>query len=186
MPSFNITNKDYSYDSDDSYDTYDSYNSDDTNSFPLITLIIIIPCSIAILCLCHVCCDGIYRDIKNRNINRTYYSDNSSFSSYGSGGYYCEPETIEIKTHFSIKEMNRFIIKETNKDETKDFMCAICINDYSINEEIIQFECSHDYHKDCIHPWLIEKINTQKVPKCPLCNTELIVEYIDNENSMKL
>jgi hypothetical protein len=175
MPSFNITNKDYSYD------------SDDTNSFPLITLIVIIPCSIAILCLCHVCCEGIYSDIKNRNINRTYYSDNSSFSSYGSGGsYYREPATIEIKTHFSIKEMNRFIITEINKEEIKDFTCAICINDYLINEEIIKFDCSHDYHKDCIRPWLIEKINTQKVPQCPLCNAELIVEYIDNENSMKL
>ena len=169
MPSLNITNTDY------------------TNTemvFPLITLIVIIPCSIAIVFLCLFCCDGIYRDIKNRNY---YNNDNSSLSSYGSNySYYKEPVDIEIKTHFSIKDMKRFIITETNKEEIKDFMCAICINDYSINDEIIQFDCSHDYHKDCIHPWLIEKINNQKVPQCPLCNVELIMEYIDNENSMKL
>ena len=51
-------------------------------------------------------------------------------------------------------------------------VCAVCLCDYDTDCEIRTLVCSHVFHTNCIESWIKSKIN--HVPKCPVCNTELI------------
>eukprot|EP00730_Choanoeca_flexa_P008785 TRINITY_DN12535_c1_g2_i11.p3 TRINITY_DN12535_c1_g2~~TRINITY_DN12535_c1_g2_i11.p3 ORF type:complete len:104 (+),score=24.95 TRINITY_DN12535_c1_g2_i11:963-1274(+) len=46
-------------------------------------------------------------------------------------------------------------------DETP--ICIICLGQFEVDEEIRTLPCKHEYHKDCIDPW----IHTNGT--CPLC-----------------
>ncbi|KAL0491739.1 RNG1L [Acrasis kona] len=45
--------------------------------------------------------------------------------------------------------------------------CSVCIEDYELEEQLIQLPCEHIFHKHCIVPWIKEH-NT-----CPTCRYEL-------------
>ena len=45
--------------------------------------------------------------------------------------------------------------------------CSICRSDYATNDELRCLPCGHDFHVDCVDPWL--KINTT----CPLCRGDI-------------
>jgi len=45
--------------------------------------------------------------------------------------------------------------------------CAVCKDEYALNEKVIELPCSHTFHKDCIVPWL-KQHNT-----CPVCRKSL-------------
>jgi hypothetical protein len=53
--------------------------------------------------------------------------------------------------------------KETCKNEN----CAICLEDFKEFERVKILECKHNFHPDCIDPWLKKYSN-----KCPLCRDE--------------
>jgi len=42
--------------------------------------------------------------------------------------------------------------------------CAICLGDYSDDEEVVMLPCQHYFHDECIATWLRRKAT------CPLCN----------------
>lgn len=46
--------------------------------------------------------------------------------------------------------------------------CAICLNEYVLDESLRTLPCKHSYHTECIDKWLTE------VNKCPLCRQEPI------------
>ena len=158
------------------------------HSFPLSLLIIFIPIGCIILFCCLNICSHIITDIRHSNRNT---GDNISMSSWGS--YYSSPRInsnsfsyafdkevqIDTSKRFIIKDMVKFILNNINTDKTRDNMCAICINDYEEGDEIISFDCSHDYHLKCISPWLKENIHINQAPKCPLCKEVLIIEYVE-------
>ena len=160
------------------------------HSFPLILLIILIPIGCFVLCFCLHLCSYVMTDIRNGNMNR-YIGDNSSMSSWGSNyssprrysddfSYNFDKEVqIDKSKRFIIQDMEKFILNKINKEKTRDNMCAICINDYEEGDEIISFDCSHDYHLDCVGPWLKENIHKRQAPKCPLCKEVLIIEYVE-------
>ena len=50
----------------------------------------------------------------------------------------------------------------------KDITCSICLEDFTENTQLIQLNCDHMYHPDCINGWL------QRQPSCPLCRCEFI------------
>lgn len=52
---------------------------------------------------------------------------------------------------------------------SSDIMCAICYEDARINEFWRKFSCRHEFHVDCIDPWIIEH-NT-----CPVCRARIIM-----------
>jgi len=52
--------------------------------------------------------------------------------------------------------------------------CAICIEDFSDGEEIRKLPCHHEFHYECIDPWL-----TQKSSTCPLCKYECMRPSIE-------
>lgn len=46
--------------------------------------------------------------------------------------------------------------------------CSICLEDFTENTPLIQLNCNHMYHPDCINGWL------QRQSSCPLCRCEFI------------
>jgi hypothetical protein len=46
--------------------------------------------------------------------------------------------------------------------------CSICLETYKVNDKIINLDCSHSFHKDCLKIWL-SKNNT-----CPQCRENII------------
>jgi E3 ubiquitin-protein ligase RNF115/126 len=59
-----------------------------------------------------------------------------------------------------------------------DEMCSVCQDKLTAEEDVTQLPCNHQYHKDCIEPWL------QSNHTCPVCRAELptkdedTVEYL--------
>ena len=52
-------------------------------------------------------------------------------------------------------------IKESNHDS-----CIICLDDFNIDDNMINLECSHFFHEECIKKWFLYN------NKCPLCKKE--------------
>jgi hypothetical protein len=45
--------------------------------------------------------------------------------------------------------------------------CGNCLDNYNENEEVISFNCQHNFHPECIIPWLKRSV------KCPNCRCDL-------------
>lgn len=61
----------------------------------------------------------------------------------------------------------------TDKEKLHDDTCSICYEPFIISDEmndrIIQINCNHQYHKQCIDKWNFDKNNLN----CPTCRYEL-------------
>lgn len=69
-------------------------------------------------------------------------------------------------------------IKESlfEPNQFKNDNCAICLEDFKKSEKIKILDCKHNFHSDCINPWLSQYSN-----KCPLCRDEnKNKKYINN------
>ena len=42
--------------------------------------------------------------------------------------------------------------------------CVICLDDFEKGDKLVVLPCGHEFHKDCIGPWLLKKSNL-----CPVC-----------------
>lgn len=80
-------------------------------------------------------------------------------------------EFIEEMLNFenlSKKEENIKQYKLSNK--TEDIItCSICCEDESLTAKL---PCNHYFHYECIHTWIINKINE---PTCPNCRHKLVL-----------
>lgn len=45
--------------------------------------------------------------------------------------------------------------------------CAVCQQDYSGDEELVQLPCKHWFHRDCVLQWL------RASKQCPICMREV-------------
>jgi hypothetical protein len=45
--------------------------------------------------------------------------------------------------------------------------CPVCSEDFNVDEEALQIQCSHFFHESCVVPWLELKHN------CPICRCEV-------------
>ncbi|KAF9580505.1 hypothetical protein BGW38_002834, partial [Lunasporangiospora selenospora] len=54
--------------------------------------------------------------------------------------------------------------------------CAICIDEFSEGEEVRKLPCGHEFHCECIDPWLMRKSST-----CPLCKYDCLVSAHDED-----
>uniref|UniRef100_A0A1A9V9E2 RING-type domain-containing protein n=1 Tax=Glossina austeni TaxID=7395 RepID=A0A1A9V9E2_GLOAU len=48
-------------------------------------------------------------------------------------------------------------------DDGNEKSCAVCLNDFQLNEVIRKLPCAHDFHVDCVDKWL--KLRRT----CPMC-----------------
>ncbi|XP_058755392.1 RING-H2 finger protein ATL47-like isoform X2 [Vicia villosa] len=52
-----------------------------------------------------------------------------------------------------------------NRFKKERNVCAVCLEDFHQNEEVMNLSCSHKYHSACLLPWL------ERHPHCPYCRT---------------
>lgn len=52
-----------------------------------------------------------------------------------------------------------------NKFKKERKICAVCLEDFQQDEEVMNLSCSHKYHSACLLPWL------EAHPHCPYCRT---------------
>ncbi|XP_027347418.1 uncharacterized protein LOC113858843 [Abrus precatorius] len=71
---------------------------------------------------------------------------------------------------------NSFKEKEREKDEDGK-RCAICLEDFEANEEVMLTPCKHMFHEDCIVPWLTNK------GQCPVCRSVIWERGRENPSS---
>ncbi|KAK5822733.1 hypothetical protein F5H01DRAFT_336380 [Linnemannia elongata] len=99
-------------------------------------------------------------------------------------------ESVERRTHSrpgsisgrSIRSMKALGTAETLDTNTNvlpqeglsNDMCAICLDEFSNGEEIRTLPCHHEFHCECIDPWLTRKSST-----CPLCKYECSKPSVD-------
>ncbi|KAK3825657.1 MAG: hypothetical protein J3Q66DRAFT_328263 [Benniella sp.] len=54
-------------------------------------------------------------------------------------------------------------------DDISSDTCAVCLDEFSDGEELRTLPCHHEFHVECIDPWLIRKSST-----CPLCKYDCL------------
>ena len=62
-------------------------------------------------------------------------------------------------------------------DSTTNRSCAICLDDSSTTTDWIVLPCEHQYHTECVVPWL-----TERQAKCPLCKYDVLQALLETEN----
>lgn len=55
-------------------------------------------------------------------------------------------------------------------------VCSICLEDFEYGEQLRVLPCRHQFHTECIIPWL-----TQRQGLCPLCKTQVLPEDENTE-----
>jgi hypothetical protein len=48
-------------------------------------------------------------------------------------------------------------------------MCAVCLAEFELGDQVRTLPCFHQYHPDCIDPWLL-----QVAALCPICKRDLL------------
>jgi E3 ubiquitin-protein ligase RNF115/126 len=72
-----------------------------------------------------------------------------------------------------VKKLKVVKIEADKVGESTD--CAVCKEEFAVDEEALELFCKHLFHKDCIMPWL-EMRNS-----CPVCRFELPTDDPDYE-----
>jgi len=56
-------------------------------------------------------------------------------------------------------------------------VCSICLEDFEYGEQLRVMPCRHQFHTECILPWL-----TERQGFCPLCKVQVLPEDENTEN----
>eukprot|EP01084_Bolivina_argentea_P131897 232745_1 len=59
--------------------------------------------------------------------------------------------------------------------------CAICLEDFELNEELRLLPCNHGYHMKCIDPWLHKQSEL-----CPMCKQSIFINSNNITNNICL
>ena len=49
--------------------------------------------------------------------------------------------------------------------------CVICLSEFENGENVTTLPCGHDYHTECIKPWLLKRSS-----KCPICKASFVTK----------
>ncbi|RHY29620.1 hypothetical protein DYB37_011907 [Aphanomyces astaci] len=74
--------------------------------------------------------------------------------------------------------INHLMQNDPNQDEVDNkHDCAVCKDVYELKEEALRLPCAHDFHSDCILPWL------KQHNSCPVCRFELPTDDQEYEST---
>lgn len=89
----------------------------------------------------------------------------------GEGGESAAPqEDPEVRAAEALSRLPRVkYVVPTRSAATDDQSeeCALCLEEYKNNEEVLKTDCGHLFHESCLGPWLIRSLS------CPLCKGEV-------------
>jgi hypothetical protein len=68
-------------------------------------------------------------------------------------------------------------VEYDNKVNEFENNCTICLEDFSINNQVIKLQCKHLFHYSCLKDWLVKQALH---PKCPNCNYLVIEGHPDH------
>ncbi len=66
----------------------------------------------------------------------------------------------------AINKLETVEFKAENTDAENN-SCSICYEDYKQGEKLLKLPCKHDYHPECVKPWLA------KHNSCPMCRKNI-------------
>lgn len=107
----------------------------------------------------------------------------------GRGGFFTFPIDDVMNTLFAAAAFQHPVMTDnqlqeipkatiTEEDVQGQTQCAICFEDYKLNEEDVRkLPCTHLFHEKCIFPWL--KSNAT----CPVCRARMPNATDDSDNS---
>ena len=84
---------------------------------------------------------------------------------------------LQFNRNFSTQNNNTQPLLDPKKDS-----CPICLEEYKIDDKIIQLNCStkHFFHVECLKEWVFSGTG-MNAKTCPLCNSAVV----DEQNSDK-
>eukprot|EP00112_Aurelia_sp_Birch-Aquarium-sp1_P017674 Seg4121.2 transcript_id=Seg4121.2/GoldUCD/mRNA.D3Y31 product="Receptor-like region transmembrane domain- and RING domain-containing protein 1" protein_id=Seg4121.2/GoldUCD/D3Y31 len=59
-------------------------------------------------------------------------------------------------------------------------MCAVCLEEFNVSEDINLCPCTHGYHAECLNNWLKVK------SACPICQSDLITALGENAPLLRI
>ena len=80
-------------------------------------------------------------------------------------------KTQEKKPNVTLCSPKQIICTNEHKEEC----CAICKENFELEENIITLTCSHIFHSDCISEWIKYK------SECPVCRKPIETKDIDDD-----
>jgi hypothetical protein len=74
--------------------------------------------------------------------------------------------------HFRKKQIMRRLTTRTKHSQLEDepTPCAICLDEFALEDQICTLPCSHEFHSKCVQEWLIKTWN------CPVCRSALTAQ----------
>ncbi|KAI9335043.1 hypothetical protein BD770DRAFT_16337 [Pilaira anomala] len=88
-------------------------------------------------------------------------------------------ENIELLQQQSSSPVPQQPPLTTNNDSIDD-ACVICLDEFALGEQIRKLPCGHEYHCECIDPWL-----TIKSASCPLCKHDCSLDVPKSETEQQ-
>ena len=85
--------------------------------------------------------------------------------------HYGTPPASEDK----VNNLKREEVTENQMNKYKDKECTVCKDNYKVNETVVYMPCNHNFHNDCLIPWL--KIHNS----CPVCRYQIKTDDKDYE-----
>jgi hypothetical protein len=58
------------------------------------------------------------------------------------------------------------------------YSCTICYENYEFGDYVKQLNCNHEYHVECIDPWLVNE------KRCPMCNAEIDTQQLATKDEL--
>ena len=79
--------------------------------------------------------------------------------------------------------VNNFNIKSSiillqDNNSNKELTCVICIDQlFNDNIKILNLECNHKFHMDCLFQWIHQSMNTHNAINCPICRHKMNISF---------